>query len=165
MENVLKKVEEFMKENKDLDFDDLEKFLNANFTKEEVTKYFEMMGDAIGGFHNVAENPMDALLDGPKEIFLNYEKAFVIEFPKEDRLRDLKVKEWPVWEKDVSEFEWHYDEDETCFIIEGEAEVKFDDKLVKFESGDLVKFKKGLSCTWKINKKIKKYYKFGDTEI
>jgi mannose-6-phosphate isomerase-like protein (cupin superfamily) len=38
----------------------------------------------------------------------------------------------------VSEFDRHYDSEETCLIIEGEATVKYGSKSVSFAAGDLV---------------------------
>ena len=69
---------------------------------------------------------------------------------------------WGIWSKEPSEFPWQYDEKETCYIIEGEAEV-FDKQgnKISFGPGDLVEFEEGLSCTWKVIKKIIKRYKFG----
>jgi len=85
-----------------------------------------------------------------------------IEKPSEEKLLKLNVKLWPVWEKEESEFPWEYDEKETCFIIEGEVVVTSDNgESVKIGKGDLVVFPEGLSCRWKINKAVKKYYRFG----
>jgi uncharacterized cupin superfamily protein len=85
-----------------------------------------------------------------------------VEKPTEEKLNALNVKLWPVWEKEVSEFPWDYDEKETCYILEGEVIVTFDkEKPVKFGRGDLVIFPEGLSCKWKIIKAVKKHYKFG----
>jgi len=33
------------------------------------------------------------------------------------------VYEWPIWEKEASRFDWHYDTDETCYLLEGRVEV------------------------------------------
>jgi uncharacterized cupin superfamily protein len=85
-----------------------------------------------------------------------------VEKPTEEKLMELKVRSWPVWEKDVSEFPWEYDETETCYILEGEAIVTPDSgKPVKFGKGDFVVFSDGLKCVWKINAPIRKHYKFG----
>ena len=69
---------------------------------------------------------------------------------------------WETWEKEVSEFPWEYDEQETCYIPEGEVEVTAENgEEINFKKGDWVVFEKGLKCTWKISKDIKKKYKFG----
>lgn len=77
---------------------------------------------------------------------------------------EAEVKEasaWPVWEKEVSSFPWHYDERETCLILEGEVVVKCSGCEVSFGAGDYVVFPKGLSCVWNIKRTVRKHYKFG----
>ena len=73
------------------------------------------------------------------------------------------TRNWGTWEKEPSEFPWHYSEKETCLILEGAATVTADsgDQL-DFETGDLVEFEAGLSCTWKIHQTIRKRFKFGE---
>ncbi len=79
----------------------------------------------------------------------------------DDELKKLNVKSWPIWTKEESEFEWFYSDKETCYIIEGDVDVKNDNQSVHFQAGDFVVFPKGLHCYWKINKAVKKHYKFG----
>ena len=77
-------------------------------------------------------------------------------------LEEHGIKNWPIWEKEVSVFGWEYDEKETCYIINGEVEVIPENgDAVSFEKGDLVVFAKGLKCTWKVKSAVKKHYKFG----
>ena len=79
-----------------------------------------------------------------------------------DRLKELGVENWPIWEKEISEFPWSYDTTETCYIIEGEVEVVPEEgEAVRFEAGDLVVFPEGMSCTWNIKKPVRKHYRFG----
>jgi len=86
-----------------------------------------------------------------------------VEKPSEEKLLKLNVKLWPVWEKEVSEFPWEYDEKETCYILEGHVIVTPDnDAPVHFGKGDLVVFEEGLKCTWKITSSVRKHYKFGE---
>ena len=81
---------------------------------------------------------------------------------KEEELKNMGVFSWPVWEKEESKFPWHYDSKETCYILEGEVEVTPENgEAVKFKAGDFVVFPEGMDCTWKINKAVKKHYKFG----
>jgi uncharacterized protein len=85
-----------------------------------------------------------------------------IEKPSEDKLQELNVRSWPVWEKEISEFPWEYHEPETCYVFEGEIYVTpAGSDTVKIEKGDLVVFSAGLKCTWKITKPVKKHYRFG----
>ncbi|MCU0455743.1 MAG: cupin domain-containing protein [Bacteroidales bacterium] len=86
-----------------------------------------------------------------------------VEKPTEEKLRKLDARSWPVWEKEVSEFSWSYDEKETCYILEGDVIVTPDKgSPVRFGKGDLVVFEEGLKCRWKIMKPVSKHYKFGD---
>lgn len=80
--------------------------------------------------------------------------------PLEDEIRETET--WGIWSKEPSEFPWFYDERETCLILEGFATVTASDgTVINFEKGDLVTFEPGLECTWKIDKTIRKRYKFG----
>ncbi len=85
-----------------------------------------------------------------------------IEKPTEKQLKDLNVQSWPIWTKEPSSFDWHYDEQEICYFLEGEVTVKTQDETVRFGKGDLVTFPQGLSCTWDISKAVKKHYRFGE---
>ncbi len=81
--------------------------------------------------------------------------------PSEERLKQLGVFSWPVWEKEVSEFPWHYDAKETCYLLEGEVTVTPNGgKTVQFGAGDLVLFPQGMSCRWKITRAVRKHYRF-----
>jgi len=76
--------------------------------------------------------------------------------------REIKLAEkWPLWEKGPCEFDWSYDEDETCYIISGKATVVSKGKEISFQKGDWVHFEKGLACRWKIEETIRKRYRFG----
>ena len=65
-----------------------------------------------------------------------------------------------VWTCGVSEFDWHYDSEEECLLVEGEVTVTYDGGSVSFGAGDYVVFPKGLSCVWKVSKPVKKHYIF-----
>lgn len=81
--------------------------------------------------------------------------------PSGERLNDLGVFGWPIWEKEESEFPWHYDAEETCFLLEGRVTVTpGSGNPVEFGAGDLVIFPAGLSCTWKIREAVRKHYSF-----
>ncbi len=73
-----------------------------------------------------------------------------------------EAEQWGTWEKEPSTFDWNYDEQETCLILEGSASVTSMDKKqsAKFGPGDWVVFPQGLKCVWTIKEKIKKRYKF-----
>ncbi|MDB9313221.1 cupin domain-containing protein [Spirulina sp. CS-785/01] len=82
--------------------------------------------------------------------------------PSEDRLKELGVLDWPIWEKDPSQFPWTYSESETCYLLAGEVTVTPDGgDPVTVEKGDLVTFPAGMSCTWDVKQAVKKHYSFG----
>ncbi|MBC8456102.1 cupin domain-containing protein [bacterium] len=71
------------------------------------------------------------------------------------------IRNLPIWTCEISEFDWFYDEKESCFLLEGEVEVKTETGIVKFGAGDFVVFPKGLKCRWKVIKPVRKHYSFG----
>jgi uncharacterized cupin superfamily protein len=89
------------------------------------------------------------------------ETRIKIERPSGERLKTLRVASWPIWTKAVSAFDWHYEEPEMCYFLEGEVTVKTDRGEVALRPGDLVSFPQGLSCTWRVIKSVRKHYRFG----
>ncbi len=82
---------------------------------------------------------------------------------EQGRLQELGVTDWPIWEKETSEFPWHYDTSETCYFITGDVVVTPDGgQPVQVGKGDLVTFPAGMSCRWNIRQPVRKYYSFGD---
>jgi len=82
--------------------------------------------------------------------------------PTEDDLKKLNVESWGTWSKEVSEFDWSYDDTETCYLLGGDVEVT-DSKTgekIEFKKGDLVQFEKGLKCVWNVKKPVRKYFSF-----
>ena len=69
-------------------------------------------------------------------------------------------KTWAIWECKPSQFDWTYNDEEHCFIIEGSVTVIGLENTVKIEVGDYVVFPKGLKCIWEVRESIKKYYSF-----
>ena len=81
--------------------------------------------------------------------------------PDENRLKQLGVKYWSIWSKEISEFPWEYDTDEMCYLLEGHVIVTPDGgEPVEIQKGDLVTFPAGMSCTWKITEPIRKHFNF-----
>lgn len=77
------------------------------------------------------------------------------------KLDTMAVDSWPTWSKEVSVFDWHYDREEVCYILEGEAIVTpKKGEPVTIRRGDLVHFPAGLSCTWQVIEPIEKHYLF-----
>lgn len=81
--------------------------------------------------------------------------------PSPAKLDVMHVDTWPIWEKDVSEFPWTYDQSETCYIITGEVLVTPEGgEPVLIKESDLVSFPKGMTCTWTVIRPIRKHYLF-----
>jgi len=84
-----------------------------------------------------------------------------VEKGTQEKLKEMGVFAWPIWEKEVSCFDWYYDETEICYLLEGRVVVNTKEgKEIRFGAGDLVIFPKGLSCTWDIKEPVKKHYSF-----
>jgi len=84
-----------------------------------------------------------------------------VERPDKDRLEAMGVSSWPIWEKEVSKFDWSYDQEEVCYILDGEVTVQTKDGgSVSFGPGDLVTFPKGMECKWDIKSPVRKHYSF-----
>jgi uncharacterized cupin superfamily protein len=81
--------------------------------------------------------------------------------PSQEELNKRNVQSWGIWEKEVSKFDWHYDQTEECYILEGKVIVETKDgEKVEFGKGDFVTFPKGLSCNWDIKESVRKHYNF-----
>ena len=90
------------------------------------------------------------------------DEILVTHRPEEARLSELDVFSWPIWEKDISEFPWHYDLPETCYVLEGEVAVTPEGgNPVDIVAGDLVTFPAGMDCIWKVTRRLRKHYTFG----
>ena len=80
---------------------------------------------------------------------------------KKEDMEKEGVMSWPIWEKEVSRFDWHYDSIEECYLLEGKVVVETENgERVEFSKGDFVTFPKGLSCIWDIKEPVKKHYNF-----
>lgn len=78
-----------------------------------------------------------------------------------ENLEELGVRDWPQWSCEVSSFDWTYDSDETCYILEGEVTVTPEGgAAVTLGRGDLVTFPKGMSCVWNVTAPVRKHYRF-----
>lgn len=88
-------------------------------------------------------------------------KEIEIKKPSEQELQAINVRSWPIWQKEVSRFDWSYSQKEVCYILEGLAKVETPNGNVEFSEGDMVTFPSGLDCVWEIKKPIKKHYKLG----
>ena len=80
--------------------------------------------------------------------------------PSDTEIEQKEIQSWPIWTCEVSEFDWEYDQQESCLLLEGDVEVKSDFETVKFGGGDFVVFPKGLKCKWTVIKPVRKHYSF-----
>ena len=84
-----------------------------------------------------------------------------IEVRKPTPEETAQMKRCPIWEKEPSQFDWHYDEKEACLILEGDVTVESPGQTVSFGPGDFVVFPEGLDVVWKVKKAVRKHYQFG----
>ncbi|MGH1397483.1 MAG: cupin domain-containing protein [Trichormus sp.] len=81
--------------------------------------------------------------------------------PSQEKLHQLGVFKWDIWQKKISKFPWTYDTQETCYFLEGDVIVTPDGgQAVQMGKGDLVTFPAGMSCTWEIKSDVNKHYFF-----
>lgn len=81
--------------------------------------------------------------------------------PDKQEIERKQILSWPIWEKEISRFDWHYDSVEECYLLEGKVVVETPDgEKVEFGKGDFVTFPKGLSCIWDIRETVRKHYNF-----
>ena len=78
----------------------------------------------------------------------------------EEKLKELGVSSWNVWDCPVSEFRLDFDDkSERSFILEGELVVTPDGGTpVTLVPGDYIIFPVGLKSTWEVTKTLKKHY-------
>jgi len=65
----------------------------------------------------------------------------ILEKLTQNEIEKRKIKSWPLWEKEVSRFDWFYDSDEECYILDGEAVVKTGEEDYTMKAGGFVSFK------------------------
>ena len=87
-------------------------------------------------------------------------KDVIITKIDDDSIAERGIRDWPIWEKEVSRFDWEYDGDEECLVLEGEVEVETSGGTYLIREGDFVTFRKGLKCKWIVKKPIRKHYNF-----
>ena len=85
----------------------------------------------------------------------------VVTKPSEQTLSKLGVRSWPIWTCETSTFDWHYDQKETCYLLEGRVTVAAGDDKTTFGAGDLVVFPEGMDCVWQVHSPVRKHYRFG----
>jgi uncharacterized cupin superfamily protein len=77
-----------------------------------------------------------------------------------DEIEKRGIRNWPIWTKEASRFDWSYDQTEECLILEGTISVETPDGTFTIGPGDFVTFAKGLQCVWNITTPVRKHYNF-----
>ena len=93
---------------------------------------------------------LENLTAGLKNLLIKYEKDMKDQFGNviKDQFGNVKKEEFEVALKNIR-------------VLEGQVTVETEDgKKVKFGKGDFVTFPKGLSCTWIVEKPVRKHYNF-----
>ncbi len=78
----------------------------------------------------------------------------------EEEIVKKGIKRWPIWEKEISKFDWNYEDTEECLILNGEAIIETMNGKTEIKAGDFVTFEENLKCVWDIKIPIKKHYRF-----
>jgi len=66
-----------------------------------------------------------------------------IEQNNREKMAQQGVFGWPIWTCEPSVFDWHYDQEESCYILEGEITVKTNYEEVAIGPGDYVTLSQG----------------------
>lgn len=154
MEKVIKDVELFLEQHPDADFDDLDNFLQEKYDEETISNYYEILGDTLGGLDKALENPNDLFFkDQTKEI--EFDNFFLIKFPEEDHLRELKVKEWDLIKTDGTIEK----EVEKIFVQAGGININVNGESTDLTPGDLFVMKKKGNVILSTNENMEIYIK------
>ena len=79
--------------------------------------------------------------------------------PSPEKLEQMNVYDWPIWEKEASVFPWTHDSNETCYLLQGDITVTPEGGTpISLQAGDLVTFPAGMQCTWEIHQAVRKHY-------
>lgn len=81
--------------------------------------------------------------------------SIIVRKVTEEEKRYMEQKE--VWESEIAQFDYKYENDETCVIEKGSAEIMCGNQKVILSEGDLAYFPKGTVCMWKVLSPMRKY--------
>lgn len=79
----------------------------------------------------------------------------------EEEIASRGIRDWSTWEKEPSEFDWDYTEEEHCYVTEGTAVITHEGRETTISEGDYVVFPAGMKCRWRVTGGFKKHYRFG----
>lgn len=78
----------------------------------------------------------------------------------DNQIEELGIRQWPIWEKEISRFSYVYEEEELCYFLEGIVVIETEQGATTIKKGDFITFPKGLSCIWDIKEPVRKHYLF-----
>lgn len=78
----------------------------------------------------------------------------------DNQIQELGIRQWPIWEKEISRFSYVYEEEELCYFLEGIVVIETEQGATTIKKGDFITFPKGLSCIWDIKEPVRKHYFF-----
>lgn len=88
-------------------------------------------------------------------------KIVVVKNPSQEKLQELGVSGWDIWEKEVSRFPINFSSTECAYVLEGEILVTpKGGEPVRIVAGDLVAFHSGLDSQWEVVKPLRKHYSY-----
>ena len=67
-----------------------------------------------------------------------------------EEAKQLGIDSWGRWECEPSSFPWHYSEQETAYVFEGDVIVTANGEQTHITGGMLVSFPKGMDCRWEV---------------
>lgn len=78
----------------------------------------------------------------------------------EEEITRRNIRQWPIWQKEISKFDWYYTDTEECLFLEGKVTIHFKGNVLDIGKGDFVTFPKGLECVWEVKEPVRKHYNF-----
>jgi hypothetical protein len=84
----------------------------------------------------------------------------IIEKLSEEEITKRGIRQWPIWTKEKSVFDWYYDSQEQCLFLDGHVVIETPEGNVEIQKGDFVTFERGLKCVWKVLEPVRKHYNF-----
>lgn len=88
-------------------------------------------------------------------------KIVVVHNPSQEKLNELGVSKWAIWEKEVSKFPIDFASTECAYVLDGEILVTpKGGEPVRIVAGDLVAFHAGLDSQWEVVKPLRKHYSY-----
>jgi hypothetical protein len=88
-------------------------------------------------------------------------KITIIKNPSPEKLKEMGVEKWAIWEKEVSKFPIDFQSTECAYVLDGEIRVTpKGGEAVTIVAGDLVSFHAGLDSQWEVVKPLRKHYSY-----